>query len=82
LLFAFSSLLYHFLRERARAEFLPQNQKALWFKLNLNYIQAGDALCAEERDASTGVLCIVSEIGAKLFLVRGWMVCAQKKRAR
>src|SRR5580704_3837570 len=50
-------------------------------KLNLNYIRADAALCAEAGDASTSELCIVSEIGAKLFWPRR-TVCAQKKRAR
>jgi len=46
--------------------FLPQ-VKSVVIQIKFNCVQAGDALCAEQMDASTGVLCIVSEIGAKLF---------------
>jgi hypothetical protein len=62
--------------------FLNAKSEAWWCKLNLYYIRADAALCAEAMDASTGVLCIVSEIGAKLFLARLHGACAKKKRAR
>jgi hypothetical protein len=62
----------------ASAEFWAAKFSAWWCKLNSNYIQAGAALCAVEREASTGKA--VNRFGNRCKTFSTHERCAPKRR--